>query len=161
MRLGRIDPETTANVGVLQGGRANNIVADEAYLSLEARSRNRATLEAQVAHMKECLEEAARHYGGEARIDHHRDYEGYNWSLDDLPVRVAAEAWRRSSGSEPEFRPTGGGSDANVFNAGGIPAVVVSCGYLDAHTVNERVPVADMVAAAGWAVEIARVAASR
>jgi tripeptide aminopeptidase len=145
---------------VLQGGRANNIVADEAYLSLEARSRNRATLQAQVEHMKECLEEAARHYGGEVRVDHHRDYEGYNWSLEDLPVRIAAEAWRRSSGAEPEFRPTGGGSDANVFNARGIPAVVVSCGYLDAHTVNERVPVADMMAAAGWAVEIARVAAA-
>jgi tripeptide aminopeptidase len=73
-------------------------------------------------------------------------------------LSLAGEAWRRT-GREPVFRPTGGGSDANVFNARGIPAVVLSCGYMDAHSINEHVSLADMTAAAEWAVQIARVAA--
>jgi tripeptide aminopeptidase len=158
MGLGRIDPETTANVGVIRGGTANNIVAEKAHVSLEARSRNRETLEAQVRHMKECFEEAARFYGGTVEIQHRRDYDGYNWTLEDLPVRIAAEAWRQC-GREPNFRPTGGGSDANVFNARGVPSVVLSCGYYDAHTFNERVALADMVAGAECAVNIALAAA--
>jgi tripeptide aminopeptidase len=158
MNLGRIDLETTANVGKMYGGSANNIVAEHAWLLLEARSRNVATLDAQVRHMRTCFEEAAQFYGGQVLIEHRRDYDGYNWSPDDLPLRIAAEAWTRLD-RVPVFRPTGGGSDANVFNARGIPSVVLSCGYLDAHTENEHVALSDMVAAAEWAVEIARVAA--
>jgi tripeptide aminopeptidase len=161
MRLGRIDPETTANVGVMRGGTANNIVAEHAFLTLEARSRNGEALAAQARHMRECLDEAARHYGGTVEIDHQREYEGYTWTPEDAPVRIAAEAWRRVSGREPTLRPTGGGSDANVFNAGGVPTVVLSCGYMDAHSVHEHVTLSDMVAGAEWAVEIARVAGER
>jgi len=158
MRLGRIDPETTANVGIIQGGTANNIVAEEAEVYLEARSRNLDTLNAQVQHMRECIEEAASHYGGEVKIEYLREYLGYQWREDDLPLRIAAEAWRRTGGV-PGYRQTGGGSDANVFNARDVPAVVLTCGYFDAHSVNEHVALSEMVAAASWAVEIARVVA--
>ena len=158
MRLGRIDSETTANLGTLRGGTANNIVAEHAALTIEARSRSEEKLAAHVRHLKECLEDAAASHGGEVRINHQREYSGYSWAADDLPPRIAADAWRRL-GREPQFRPTGGGSDANVFNARGVPAVVLSCGYVDAHTVHEYVPLADMVAAAEWAVSIARTAA--
>ncbi len=162
MPLGRIDPETTANLGILRGGTATNIVPEEAYLRFEARSRNFARLEAQVRAMRECLEEAAAHFGGEVEIRQQRDYTGYCWTPEDLPVRLAAEAWSRTpAGSRrpAEFRATGGGSDANVFNARGVPSVVLSCGYLDAHTVEERVALSDLVAAAQWALAVAEVAA--
>ena len=159
MRLGRIDGETTANLGILRGGVANNIVPEDAYLLLEARSRNRTSLDAQVAHMRECLEEAGRFYGGQVAIDYSREYEGYEWSLDAVPVRIAAEAWRRATGREPHFRPTGGGSDASVFNARGVPSVVVSCGYLEAHSVREHVALSELITGAEWAVQIARAAA--
>lgn len=163
MRLGRIDADTTANIGTLSGGTANNIVAEEAVITLEARSRDRGKLDAQVRHMRECLEEAAGFYGGAAEIDHEREYEGYSWTPEDLPLRLAAAAWRKvgAGGGEPVLRPTGGGSDANVFNAKGVPAVVLSCGYLDAHSVNEHVPLADLMAGAEWAVRIALEAAGR
>jgi tripeptide aminopeptidase len=160
MRLGRIDLETTANVGTLRGGTANNIVAEEAWVTLEARSRSLPALEAQVAHMRECFEEAARHFEGRVEIRHTREYQGYSWSRNDLPVRIAADAWRRSTGSEPVLRPHGGGSDANVFNARGIPTVVLSCGYRDAHSVNEHVPLSEIAAVANWALAIAETAAA-
>ncbi|MFN3650809.1 MAG: M20/M25/M40 family metallo-hydrolase [Armatimonadota bacterium] len=162
MRLGRIDPETTANIGTISGGTADNIVAEEAILTLEARSRNREKLDAQVAHMRECLEEAAAHYGGSVEIRHEREYQGYTWERGDLPLSLAAAAWRNvpaSRGEEPTFRPTGGGSDANVFNARGVPAVVCTCGYADAHSVKEHIPVADLLAGAEWVVRIAEAAA--
>lgn len=158
MRLGRIDPETTANVGIIRGGTANNIVAEDAEVHLEARSRNTATLDEQIRHMRECLEEAAAHYGGQVEIEYEREYLGYQWEPDELPLRIAAEAWRRIAG-EPGYRQTGGGSDCNVFNARGVPSVVLTCGYADAHSVNEHVALSEMVAASRWAVEIARVVA--
>jgi tripeptide aminopeptidase len=159
MRLGRIDPETTANLGTLRGGTANNIVAEHAWLLLEARSRNRDALDAQTRHMRECLEEGARAFGGSVEIDHQREYQGYTWTAEDAVVRIASQAWRKVAGGEPTLRPTGGGSDANVFNARGVPAVVLSCGYVDAHTVHERIPLADLAAGAEWALRIAETAA--
>ncbi|MCC2671728.1 MAG: peptidase T-like protein, partial [Armatimonadetes bacterium] len=72
MRLGRIDPKTTANLGIMKGGTANNVVPEEAYLLFEARSRNVAVLDEQVRHMRECLEEAAAHFGGRLEIDYTR-----------------------------------------------------------------------------------------
>lgn len=161
MRLGRIDPETTANLGSMGGGTANNIVAEEAWLKLEARSRSRASLEAQTAQMRQALEDAAAELGGRVEILHQREYEGYSWEPGDPAPAIAAEAWRRATGREPGFRATGGGSDANVFNARGIPSVVLTCGYYDAHSVHERVALSDIAAAAEWAVRIAEVAAER
>jgi tripeptide aminopeptidase len=163
MGLGRIDVETTANLGTLRGGAADNIVAAEAFLTLEARSLDPAKLERQAGHMEECLREAAAHFGGEVTVTRACEYQGYSWSADASPVRIAAEAWRRVASRarpEPELRATGGGSDASVFNAFGVPTVVLSCGYIDAHTVKERVAIADLVAGAEWVARIAEVAAS-
>ena len=159
MKLGRIDPETTANVGAIRGGTATNVVAEEAFVTLEARSRNLPALDEQVAHMRGCFAEAAADFGGTAQVTVRREYLGYTWGADELPIRIAAEAWRRCSGREVERRLTGGGSDANVFNGRGIPCVVLSVGYVDHHTFQERIPLADLYAGAEWAVAIAQVAA--
>ncbi len=164
MRLGRIDAETTANLGILRGGTANNIVPEEAYLLLEARSRRPDALDAQVRHLRSCLEEAAREWGGTVAIREEVEYHGYAWEADAPVVRIAADAWTKvaaAGGEAPTLRPTGGGSDANVFNSRGIPTVVVSCGYYDAHSVHEHVSLADMEVCAEWAVRIAQVAAAR
>lgn len=158
MHLGRIDPETTANVGVLHGGVANNVVAPEAYVTLEARSRSPQKLGRQIAHMRSSLVQAAAFYGAAVEIIHDREYVGYDWSADAHVVRLAADAWR-SLGREPSLGPTGGGSDASVFNARGVPTVVLSCGYVDAHTFQERVALSDLIAGAEWTVAIARTAA--
>ncbi len=163
MPLGRIDPETTANIGTIRGGVADNVVAEEAFLTMEARSRNPEALERQIAAMRAALEEAAAHFDGAVHIEEQRDYRGYAHSDDSPLLRIAAAAWRRTptaSGDPPELRPTGGGSDANVYNAIGVPTVVLSCGYRDAHTVDEHIHLRDLIAGAEWAVEIARVAAA-
>src|SRR5206468_1912275 len=95
--------------------------------------------------------------GAQAHVEVRRVYSGYQFAPDALPVRIASTAWRLL-GREPGFRPTGGGSDASVFNARGIPSVVLSCGYLHAHTHDEQVSMADLVAGAEWAAAIAHAA---
>lgn len=155
MPLGRIDAETTANVGVLRGGTANNIVPSEAYVKAEARSRDPEKLQAQVAAMTRAFEEGAAAVGASVIVKRSSCYQGYRFAPEDPPLALAASALRRM-GREPAFRPTGGGSDASIFNARGIPTAVLTCGYVDAHAVTEHVSLADMRLAAEWVVAIAQ-----
>jgi tripeptide aminopeptidase len=159
MPLGRIDDETTANVGILQGGTANNIIPAEAYVKAEARSRDPEKLAAQVAAMTRAFDAGAAAYGASVVIKRNSCYQGYHFSPDDPPLALAAAALRRL-GRVPAFRPTGGGSDASIWNARGIPTAVLTCGYMDAHAVTEHVSLADMRLAAEWVVAIVQEAAA-
>jgi tripeptide aminopeptidase len=149
MKLGRIDPETTANIGVIRGGTATNIVTEEVYVKAEARSRDEAKLAEQVRHMRERFEAGAAEVGGRVEITGGRAYCGYQHDLESTVMHLAAAGLRRA-GKEPTYRATGGGSDANVFMANGIPCVVASCGYENAHSVQEYVPFADICLNAEW-----------
>jgi tripeptide aminopeptidase len=160
MPLGRIDEETTANVGILRGGTANNIIPPEAYVKAEARSRDPRKLAAQVEAMTRAFDEGAAAVGATVEIRRNSCYQGYRFSPEDPPLALAAAALRRL-GREPSFRPTGGGSDGSIFNARGIPTAVLTCGYMDAHAVTEHVSLADMRLAAEWVLAIAQEAVSR
>jgi len=158
MRLGRIDTETTANIGVIQGGVARNIVPDYCEVKGEARSRNNAKLDAQVQHMVELFQNAAAEMNAKVDVEVERSYNTYRLSEEDMVVRIAVEAARRV-GIEPERHETGGGSDASIFNAKGLPATVIGVGYENAHSVDEYLSIDDFVKSAQMAVEVIRVAA--
>ena len=144
MPLGRIDAETTANIGIIQGGLARNIVPDRIELTGEARSRNVARLDAQTAVMRRALEDAARAFETTVEIDIARSYLGYELGPDEPMVHALSEACR-AEGVEPQLVPTGGGSDANIFNADGRQVVNLSMGASGEHTTHEQVAVNDMV----------------
>ena len=147
MPLGRIDEETTANIGVIAGGTATNIVPDLVTIQGEARSRSEVKLQAQTDAMVRALEERAAAHGARVEIGVARQYDSYRFDEKD-PVIALVTCAMRSVGVEPIMVPTGGGSDANVFNSAGIATVQVSCGMADVHTCNEHVAVADMVSTA-------------
>jgi tripeptide aminopeptidase len=147
MPLGRIDFETTANIGIIHGGLARNVVPDRVELSGEARSREVSKLEAQTARMRAAFESAARHHDAAVQVDITRSYDGYVLKADDTMVSALAQACL-AEGIEPELVPTGGGSDANIFNAHGMQVVNLSMGAHGEHTLDEHVAVADMVACA-------------
>ncbi len=164
MRLGRIDAETTANLGVIEGGLATNIVPPAVVIRGEARSRDPGKLEAQTAHMRACFEEAARRHEvrvhGEvyrARVEAEiaRDYEALDVPPDARVVRLAAEAARRL-GRSLRTRPTGGGCDANVFNARGLQVANLGTGMREIHTVNEWIDLRDVRATAELVAEVLR-----
>lgn len=147
MPLGRIDQETTANIGIIRGGKAVNIVPDNAYLEGEVRSLRSTRRAEHTALLCRILEETAQAAG--ATVDVHVEllYEGFDLSPSEPVVRVAQEAARRC-GLQPVLAQSGGGSDANILNARGIPTVNLATGMEKVHTTEEQIAVADLVSLA-------------
>jgi tripeptide aminopeptidase len=149
MRLGRIDAETTANLGVIHGGRAVNIVPDEVRIRGEARSHDLARLAGQTAHMRACFEEAAsRHPGASVDVSIVPMYEPMNVADDAAVLRLLRIAAERVGRPLHCARMGGGGCDANILNQRGFEVVNLGTGMRDIHTTKEWLRVSDMVSAA-------------
>lgn len=143
MPLGRIDEETTANIGRFEGGQQTNIVCDHVDVLAEARSLIPEKMEQQVAKMKEAFESAAEEMGGKAEVDVQVMYPGFKFGEGDHVVEVARKAAEKI-GRSSELLHSGGGSDANVIAGFGIPTVNLAVGYEEIHTTNERMPIEEL-----------------
>jgi tripeptide aminopeptidase len=143
LRLGRIDEETTANVGVIEGGTARNIVPEHCSFLAEARSHDEAKLADLIREMEESFAFAAALTECEVDVKVDRSYRGYRFRKDELVVRFAVAALEQC-GFAPTFALTGGGADANVFNERGIPCAVLANGMAEIHTPAEHIAVADL-----------------
>jgi tripeptide aminopeptidase len=157
-RLGRLDDETTANVGLIQGGTAKNIVPDRCTFSIDVRSQDETKLAEVVKEMLETVTFAASLEQCEADTNVEQSYRGYRLSRSDQVVRMAAAALERE-GVEPTYALGGGGADANVFNERGLPCVNLANGMAAIHTPDEHIAVADlerMVQVALALVDVAR-----
>jgi tripeptide aminopeptidase len=143
LRLGRIDEETTANVGVIEGGTARNIVPEWCSMEAEARSRDERKLAALVQEMLDAISFAASVSDCTVEIDVQDTYRGYAFREDDQAIRLAAAGLRRG-GYEPTTNYSGGAADANVFNERGLPCVNLANGMTDIHTPDEHIAVADL-----------------
>lgn len=154
MRLGRLDDESTANVGHVSGGAARNIVPEVCEVWAEARSHDEGKLQAQIDHMRDCLQQAvAAHPGASLEEEVQSSYRSFRLSEEDEPVRVAAQAARKL-GLPVAFEKGGGGSDANVFNERGIPAVICSTGACNPHSLDETCSLEGMRKATEWLIEM-------
>jgi tripeptide aminopeptidase len=140
MSLGRIDEETTANVGRIVGGSAANVVAERCRVELEARSRDAVKAGQTVTAIVDGLTEAASDLecDVETRVD--QLFSAYRLAKSSPPVEIASAALERL-GIEPRCIATGGGSDANVFVASGIPVLNVANGTERNHQPDESVTV--------------------
>ena len=140
MRLGRIDDETTANIGTIHGGTNANVVAERCRVEAETRSLDRERAEAMATEIIDHLQEAAD--AGECDLDVtvERGFEGYRTRARE-PQVVAAEQALRACGYEPTHIVTGGGSDANVLEAAGFPCTNLANGTERNHEPTERVSV--------------------
>jgi tripeptide aminopeptidase len=148
MRLGRIDAETTANIGVVSGGRATNIIPDLVRLHGEARSHDAEKLRAQCEHMRACFEEAATHFpGSRVEVAVETSYQSMHVA-DDAPILQLLRAAATKLGRTVESAGMGGGCDANILNQRGLVVVNLGTGMREIHTTKEWLKVSDMVAAA-------------
>jgi len=145
MRLGRIDEETTANVGQIRGGTAPNIVPEWCSLVAEARSHDDRKLADVVQEMQDAVTFAAGVAECQVETAIKRTYRAYRFKRGDLPVRLAAEALERC-GFEPTYALSGGAADANVFNERGLRCVNLANGMAEIHTPDEHIAVADLEA---------------
>ncbi|MGH2922036.1 MAG: M20/M25/M40 family metallo-hydrolase [Gaiellaceae bacterium] len=143
LRLGRLDEETTANVGLIEGGTAANIVPEWCTFVAEARSHDERKLADLVQEMLDAVTFAAGLSECEVETEVKKSYRGYRFRREDLAVRLAATALE-SSGYEPRYGLSGGAADANVFNERGRACVNLANGMTDIHTPDERISVADL-----------------
>jgi tripeptide aminopeptidase len=160
MRLGRIDEETTANVGTIAGGRAVNIIPEEVRIRGEARSHDLEKLDAQLAHMRGRFEDAAGAAG--ARVDFRLEpaYRPMHVA-DDAPIMRLLREAASAVGRPITSAGMGGGCDANVLNGRGLEVVNIGTGMQAIHTTSEWLRVSDMVAAAEVTLEAVTLAADR
>jgi tripeptide aminopeptidase len=141
MELGRLDDETTANVGVISGGTASNVVPGECRLEAEARSLDDAKAAAATAAIVDACTWAATEGGCDLDVDVIEMFRGYRLASGAPAVRIAREAMERC-GIEPRETATGGGSDANALIAQGFECVLLANGTEANHTPNESVAAA-------------------
>ncbi|MRX73130.1 M20/M25/M40 family metallo-hydrolase [Bacillus lacus] len=153
MPLGRIDEETTANIGRFEGGTQTNIVCDHVEILAEARSLVPEKMEAQVAKMKQAFEQAAQQFGGRAEVEIDVMYPGFKFADGDHVVEVAKRAAAKI-GRESRLLTSGGGSDANVIAGNGVPTVNLAVGYEEIHTTNERMPIKELVKTAEMLIAV-------
>jgi tripeptide aminopeptidase len=140
MRIGRLDEETTANIGTIRGGTNANVVPERCLIEAEARSLDRAKAEAVATEMIDRLQEAAD--AGECDLDVtvQRMFDGYRTRPSEPQVLLAERALR-ACGYEPSQIVTGGGSDANALQADGFPCTNLANGTERNHEPGERVSV--------------------
>jgi tripeptide aminopeptidase len=144
MKLGRLDEETTANVGVIEGGTASNVVAGHCNLLGEARSIDGERAAAVVGEMVDSCTWAAGEQGCDVDLEVSEMFRGYRADPDSPPVGVAERALQRV-GREPSRVATGGGSDANALVAAGYEAVLLANGTEANHTPEESVSASAIV----------------
>ena len=142
-KLGRVDEESSANVGLISGGTAGNIVPEWCSFLAEARSHDPQKLADLVREMLEAATFAASLEDCQVETEVHKSYNGYRFKRDDDAVRIASSALERS-GFEPSYTLSGGAADANVFNERGLACVNLANGMAEIHTPDERISVTDL-----------------
>ncbi|MBI4723167.1 MAG: M20/M25/M40 family metallo-hydrolase [Candidatus Stahlbacteria bacterium] len=162
LELGKIDTETTANIGKITGGSATNIVAGYTEIEGEVRSHNEEKLEKITSHIlqmfKQESEGASKFIDGqviEARIETkvEREYTKFYIPVESTIIQNVIEAGRKI-GIEIETKIGGGGSDANIFNEKGIETLVIGTGMQKVHTKQEFIKIQDIILGAKLLLEI-------
>jgi tripeptide aminopeptidase len=138
MPQGRFDAETTANIGIIAGGTATNVVPDRCAISAEVRAVQQQQVDRYVTQAIDALQDAADSAGCDLDVKLQQKVSGYRSGKREAPVALAAKALRRL-GYEPSYRSSGGGSDANALRLSGFPCTNLANGTERAHERTERV----------------------
>ncbi|WP_165049754.1 MULTISPECIES: M20/M25/M40 family metallo-hydrolase [unclassified Adlercreutzia] len=149
MPLGRIDEHTTANVGVVSGGAAVNIVPEICCVEGECRSLFEDRVNAQRDAMTRACEEAAARFGGTVEVDWTVDYPGILFS-EDAPIVSSLVRAAKAAGLTPRLALSGGGADANVLSTKGACAITLGIGMTNFHTCDEHITVRDLEGSARY-----------
>ena len=144
IRIGRIDQETTSNIGMITGGAARNIVPESVHIKGEARSRSKAKLKRQMRHITDVLTRTCKKHKASLRLKVEPSYNLFEVKEGSKLIETAKAAIC-NIGLTPKIAVTGGGSDANIFNQRGLPCVIMGVGFHNIHTSKEFIRVDDLV----------------
>lgn len=140
---GRINAGTTANIGVIKGGTATNVVPKEVIIKGELRSQNEGDLEKTKQALFKTAETVAKQNGAQLEIAGREEYKAFRIDENDPFLRFLDEIYKKC-GLEPVHTTTGGGSDANIFNQNGIMAINISTGMQKVHSTEEHIHIKDL-----------------
>lgn len=140
--FGRIDEETTSNVGQIGGGKANNVVADSAWFTAEARSRSEEKLQKQVDAVRAACRHAAETLGGSVDFYVDPTYPAFRQDPDWFIYRCCVQAYRKE-GIAPRLVQAGGGGDANILTGKGYQCGGISAGIYNCHSCDEYLDLND------------------
>lgn len=153
MKLLRIDEETTANLGLVQGGEASNIVMEKLRVVGEARSLDKNKLDKQVEHMKKVCEDTQEKFKGRVDFREELSYGSFKIEEDD-PFLERVKSALEGLDLKPYTSKSGGGSDTNIFNLNGIKAVNLGIGEKKPHSLEEHIHIKDLNMSARMALKL-------
>lgn len=143
MRLGRVDADTTANIGLIRGGDSGNIVPEHCFVEGETRSLNHAAAMRQKEHMEQCFRDAAAAHGGRCIVESTVVYNAWAVAEDSSLCSGFARACQ-VEGLTPVFERACGGSDASMLSGHGIECLVLATGMHEIHSVREYTTLGEM-----------------
>jgi tripeptide aminopeptidase len=158
MKLGRIDDETTCNIGTISGGKSSNIIPNQVKMKAEVRSHNHDKLNFVTNEMVSVLEKTAQKYklgNFQAKVVTKviKEYNNFQLQQSEEPIQLAKKASEKL-GIEHFCDIGGGGSDANIFNENGRRVAIAGTGMSGYHTVNETIKIKDLEVGAAWVLEV-------
>ncbi len=144
IKMGKLDNETSANVGIVQGGRATNIVPDSVYIAGEIRSRNNETLKKAILELKDNIKKMKKRYKTSIKLNLKKEYSGFKFEKDSYLVKQLARACRDIE-IRPIYEHSNGGSDANIFNQNKLQCLNIGVGMKNVHSTDEFILIKDLV----------------
>lgn len=151
--MGRIDEDTTCNLGTIKGGRARNIVPDEVVAEGELRSISEQKLNKYTDQWVQSFTESIKMEKAVLEVKVERSYDGF-FVPEDHAIMALLKKATDSLGLPLLPHSTGGGSDTNILNTKGITAVNISVGMTNVHSTNEQIAISDMAKATELVLEI-------
>lgn len=155
LRLGRVDEETTSNIGVINGGSVKNAVPEHVYLEGEIRNFSSEKAISLAKEFKEIFENAAKKFNGTVNFDFTEDIKAYRIDKNSYVIERYRRALNELNYGEPKIVSTFGGSDNNNFNKHGITGIVISNAMNDVHTKNEYFYISELIKSAEIALKLA------
>lgn len=153
LKLGKIDDETTANVGVIKGGTATNVIPEETVVEAEVRSRDEKKLKKVRDEMIASFRKGAREVKAKVQVEKQLLYKGFNLPTNSSWARIVFQA-AKEAGLKPAFESTCGGSDTNVFNLHKIETFNIGVGALNPHSRKEKLSLKEMEKSVRWLINI-------
>ena len=144
MRLGEIDDETLANIGIIRGGELTSIIPGSVTIAGEVRSFSKDKLDAQLKQMEEVMQQAAEKNGGKVQVRIEKKYLGFDIPKDDILVKTVEEAAKNIKVNS-YLTETLGGADTNVLNENGLTCLTLGLGFQNIHSFRECISIENLV----------------
>lgn len=144
MRLGTIDEETVANIGVIKGGELTSIIPGTVTVGGEVRSYSKEKLDQQLKHMEKEMQVAAEKNGGKVTVEIEKKYSGFDIPADHI-LAVTAESAAQNINVKSYLTETLGGADTNMLNENGLTCITLGNGLQNIHSFREYITVENLV----------------